>query len=205
MQFWKPKSNTVTFKDDDGETFERTPRNEAAVYKEIADKYGSRIPIMKHIAKKEDSVPMTIRINSRFAKMIELIAMHSGRFNTRAEVCRSIINLGTMIHYHLFNCQDNARAQQLYNLIQRGEMRRFYEMLIDETMIEAKAFVAAVAQGRETQESFNKWAKVVVSEFPPEMYSFMTACLDNVVNGQSVPEVFGIRKKGRKIDIGFGD
>jgi len=198
MKFMKPKGPACEFND---EELEKDLKKNTSVYAEIAREYGHRIKLMKHTAKNEQPVSITIRIFARFAKMGDLLALHAGFFTSKAEVYRSAMYIGLMILYHLMQGEKNPECYQLYNMIIKRETMRHHKQLIDELLSELKDHTSEVARGLSEPEDLKKWADDVIDLSPKQIQRFLRQAFEDVIKGYDVPQVFGKRAKGQRIDL----
>lgn len=177
-----------------------TARLERSIYEKIADKHGSKIPLMKSLSGDSEgkAIHINFRVHGRIAAQAEQIAAKSDKINNKSEINRAAHYLGMLILYHLLMRSDcGFKHSSIYeNLLECEDLDYDYQVLDEATRSFKKVFNAFRASIITTKQA-NKRIENLISSLPENLRSLAREKANLIFENKKLAEVLFEKMPGR--------
>lgn len=180
---------------------EEASKLDRSVYERIADKYGSKIPLMKSLSGDQDkkAVHVNFRIHGRIAAQAEQIATKSQKIQNKSEIHRAAHYLGMCILYHLLMRKEDYQFKysSVYeNLLECEDIDYDYQVLDDAVRAFKKIF-NAYRYKIITNKQANSRVENIIDALPENLRQNARSKATMVFDGRKLSEILSERQPGR--------
>lgn len=184
--------------DEDKTTKKKSSEKEPTVYKNIAKRFGSEIPIMKDLSKHEKSIKINFNVRESINKMARIMVSKCDKFKEFSEVDRAAYYLGMMIMWHQFLGKvGNYKDKLMYdNIIEVGEIEEKYQIL-NECTVQFDKIIQYFRDKIISEAIMLEKIEAIIVEIPSDLHKIAEKLFNDLWLGSTTKKVLFKKLAGR--------